>query len=63
VSVCNDSDQVILNLIVKKEKLSKSSRIRKKKKVSPEISVPSDQKSFDYGGLPQRDLKKNLGCG
>jgi hypothetical protein len=25
-------------------------------------STGPDQ-SFDFGGLPQRDLKKNLGCG
>lgn len=34
---------------------------------SPQESAPSDQpeekKPFDYGGLPDRDLKKNLGCG
>lgn len=23
----------------------------------------SEEKPFDFGGLPQRDLKKNLGCG
>jgi hypothetical protein len=22
-----------------------------------------DKKPFDFGGLPRRDLKKNLGCG
>ncbi|HWA34337.1 MAG TPA: hypothetical protein VG737_09425 [Cyclobacteriaceae bacterium] len=22
-----------------------------------------DEKPFDFGGLPERDLKKNLGCG
>jgi hypothetical protein len=29
-------------------------------------SVPQQaevEKPFDFGGLPQRDLKKNLGCG
>ena len=27
--------------------------------------LPSDdeKKPFDFGGLPDRDLKKNLGCG
>lgn len=28
---------------------------------SPPASEP--EKPFDFGGLPQRDLKKNLGCG
>ena len=22
-----------------------------------------DEKPFDFGGIPDRDLKKNLGCG
>lgn len=26
-------------------------------------SEPEEEKSNPYGGLPQRDLKKNLGCG
>lgn len=43
----------------------------KKKKVVPkkvsEKQVPAQQKDepekpFDFGGLPQRDLKKSLGC-
>jgi hypothetical protein len=43
----------------------------KKKKVLPkkvsEKQVPvqpkeEPEKPFDFGGLPQRDLKKNLGC-
>jgi hypothetical protein len=24
---------------------------------------PEEGKTFDFGGLPERDLKKNLGCG
>lgn len=24
---------------------------------------PEEEKPFDFGGLPDRDLKKNLGCG
>jgi len=24
---------------------------------------PTDADPFDFGGLPKRDLKKNLGCG
>jgi len=39
----------------------------KKVKKKPEKIVPSQQikeeSSFDYGGLPNRNLKKNLGCG
>jgi len=29
----------------------------------PEASAEEPEKPFDFGGLPQRDLKKNLGCG
>lgn len=25
--------------------------------------IAEEEKSFDYGGIPARDLKKNLGCG
>lgn len=28
-----------------------------------EEKITSAEKSFDFGGLPERDLKKNLGCG
>jgi hypothetical protein len=28
-----------------------------------EQTVKEEEKPFDFGGLPQRDLKKNLGCG
>ncbi len=39
---------------------------KKQKKVDSKGNVPDqveDEKPFDFGGLPQRDLKKNLGCG
>lgn len=26
-------------------------------------TAPEDEGDFNFGGLPQRDLKKNLGCG
>jgi hypothetical protein len=29
----------------------------------PVVIQDEDDKPFDFGGLPQRDLKKNLGCG
>ena len=47
----------------------------KKKKAKQEKQVPQttpkqveptakeEERPFDFGGLPQRDLKKNLGCG
>jgi len=36
------------------------------KKVAPPIAKQDQEEKaegFDFGGLPQRDLKKNLGCG
>jgi hypothetical protein len=33
------------------------------KKVKVESVVEPEEKPFDFGGLPNRDLKKNLGCG
>ena len=29
----------------------------------PTESAIDDQNPFDFGGLPKRDLKKNMGCG
>lgn len=34
----------------------------KEKKQPPEKEAEKDS-SFDFGGLPDRNLKKNLGCG
>jgi hypothetical protein len=49
---------------------------KKKNKKEPKVKIPlppADTKAdtreeeplsgFDFGGLPSRDLKKNLGCG
>lgn len=47
----------------------KKKRIKKeaKNKVPPAIFQDKDEEEklsgFDFGGLPSRDLKKNLGCG
>ena len=37
----------------------------KKAKVNPPVqeSEYEENEETDYGGLPRRDLKKNLGCG
>lgn len=29
----------------------------------PAASAEEENKPFDFGGLPDRNLKKNLGCG
>ena len=33
-------------------------------KKAPLLTAPEkDNETFDFGGMPLRDLKKNLGCG
>ncbi len=44
-----------------KEKVKTPSKELKQQSSGPDIS--NDDTPFDFGGLPQRDLKKNLGCG
>ncbi|MCI0750819.1 MAG: hypothetical protein L0Y35_03190 [Flammeovirgaceae bacterium] len=46
----------------------RSSDLKKKRPGKPEVhkimrSEKETEKPFDFGGLPNRDLKKNLGCG
>ncbi len=38
---------------------------KKKTKANQEaVQKPKEaEKTFDFGGIPERDLKKNLGCG
>jgi hypothetical protein len=48
--------------------MKKKQKTRKQKKLLPQkqkdIPLQDDeQKPFDFGGMPDRDLKKNLGCG
>ena len=48
--------------------MKKRTKGRKTAKVPPEKqkAVPprdDEEKPFDFGGIPDRDLKKNLGCG
>lgn len=50
-------------------KMSKSKKKKEEKssvkKSKPKIQGPEspNENPFDFGGLPDRDLKKNLGCG
>lgn len=44
---------------VKKQKVSKK---ESSKNESAQNTV-QEEKEFDFGGIPDRDLKKNLGCG
>jgi hypothetical protein len=44
----------------------KVKKLTKPKKEIPKSiqEVPTERENpFDFGGLPQQDLKKNLGCG
>lgn len=43
-----------------KEKKAAQKLVPEKAKQMP---PPADEKPFDFGGIPDRDLKKNLGCG
>ena len=52
--------------------MSKAAKKKTKKPVDKSTAKPTpqeairsvdDDKPFDFGGLPERDLKKNLGCG
>lgn len=41
----------------------KTGSATKTKVTPPEKTTGNPEEPNDFGGLPQRDLKKNLGCG
>ena len=43
--------------------MKKKNPPKKKKIEPPQMIAIEPEKKFDFGGLPDRDLKKNLGCG
>lgn len=47
----------------KKKKDKKKETGKPKPPEKPVEEKEPDENPFDFGGLPQRDLKKNLGCG
>jgi hypothetical protein len=47
----------------KKKKPAKKDDQAPKAAPKPEEPIVKEEKPFDFGGFPQRDLKKNLGCG
>ena len=54
--------------MMKKKNAKNQSAISKKTIETKPLPVPDEktepeEKPFDFGGLPERDLKKNLGCG
>jgi hypothetical protein len=58
---CGDAD--LWSMKKKKKENSKPEKVE----TTPPAPVPQqelpEEKPFDFGGLPARDLKKNLGCG
>jgi hypothetical protein len=38
-------------------------KVKAKGREQPPVTASDEEKPFDFGGLPQRDIKKNLGCG
>jgi hypothetical protein len=56
VELNNDYIQVV------KKKISKVKKDKEKEKI-PEPKQQEAKEEFDFGGLPKRELKKNLGCG
>jgi hypothetical protein len=46
-----------------KKKVKKSSKPKKEVTQPFEDVITESKNAFNFGGLPQRDLKKNLGCG
>ena len=42
---------------------SKAAPKQEEPSAKPEEQLVKEEESFDFGGLPKRDLKKNLGCG
>ncbi len=45
------------------KKQRKKKEIKKTKVVKEKETETDIEKPFDFGGLPDRNLKKNLGCG
>ncbi len=46
-----------------KKKVEKQDKAKKTPKTVVTKDKSESRDHFDFGGLPQRDLKKNLGCG
>jgi hypothetical protein len=48
---------------VKKQKETDPKAKEDLKQNPNQVAESDEEKSFDFGGFPNRDLKKNLGCG
>lgn len=44
-------------------KKPKPKKAKEKPKEESKPTQVENEKPFDFGGIPERDLKKNLGCG
>jgi len=45
------------------KKKSKSAKAKPEEKKQPPKEEAEKNPDFDFGGIPDRNLKKNLGCG
>lgn len=58
---------MIFDMAKGKKKNSRTKEDEGKQKTLASIKVPeqplTEEKEIDFGGLPERDLKKSLGCG
>lgn len=61
---CNDGHQLLALIIMKEKKPVKGKKkIATKEKTKLPERTPETDGYTGYGILPDRDLKKNLGCG
>lgn len=54
---------VNLSCMKKPAKSRKKQPAKDQQTLKPETIEEKEEKPFDFGGIPARDLKKNLGCG
>lgn len=54
---------VNLSYMKKPAKSRKKQPVKDQQTPKPETIEEKEEKPFDFGGIPARDLKKNLGCG
>jgi hypothetical protein len=52
-----------MNKAGKRKSKKEPEKALKKEKEHDAHQAQDPDKTFDFGGLPNRDLKKNLGCG
>jgi hypothetical protein len=48
---------------MKKKSKKKEAKLQTVVAKKEEATIQATEKTFDFGGLPDRDLKENLGCG